>query len=668
VTEEGAAFIGETTGQPQPWRAVYSGIEYPGEVVSAREWRPEWSRPLRDEHFFRVVFLAAPTPPRELHLEDPRIAVCLPRRAVDWEQAPGARELRSLREARGRYLTQPGGESAQMRDALARHEQALRRRAIREAVEQFAAGRMVMAGGQIDDVGAVARDREPDEWVSAIAQLLLAQAYPKPVVAGGALPGPLTEEVVAYLFDGLFNPRPSPQGWAAVRQYGSALGLTPPAFEGCRMVAAVGRAVEEAGGSIEAGALFSRLAYEHGMPRSLSALSLMAFLARNRPSVELTLRPDHRLQTREGRPFPGDRITWDLLGEVALHPNTTLSFNTVRLGQPPSLRTVAPYAKEVAPDLEVWEEQDIEQPGRFAEALRRLHLEVSGWRRALTRLSRDLAQTLPSEVEEDMATLETVTEAGDAAAFYHASVRGFASPSRLRKALERARAARPLAEGAEEALAVKRYLDAMPTEGLTGEIATARSAMLAQFDLAALVRGPSAWPSLNLQARRLCDRYVALYRDHHAQYHRQAAMLKERLARARLLLQALERLNGLQALGPPVAPGLNAEADRVDGVVRPCTTPQPPMEEHPVCPECRITLADSPPTTEAERVVGVVQGGLEEQLSRLSALVIGKVLEQPDTEPVDRFLRVVRAADLEALPLALDDRVMAFLRALLDRP
>jgi hypothetical protein len=52
-------------------------------------------------------------------------------------------------------------------------------------------------------------------------------------------------------------------------------------------------------------------------------------------------------------------------------------------------------------------------------------------------------------------------------------------------------------------------------------------------------------------------------------------------------------------------------------------------------------------------------------MARLRERFVGLVLDEAGTPPVERFLRVLRAADVGALPDALDDRVAEFLKTLL---
>ena len=84
-----------------------------------------------------------------------------------------------------------------------------------------------------------------------------------------------------------------------------------------------------------------------------------------------------------------------------------------------------------------------------------------------------------------------------------------------------------------------------------------------------------------------------------------------------------------------------------------------------MCQACGLRLTDDPPVRLVEENLTSLEEALREQNRRLSAFAIGQVLEQPDTAMVDKFLKVLRAGDLETLADVLDDRVTTFLRTFL---
>ena len=92
------------------------------------------------------------------------------------------------------------------------------------------------------------------------------------------------------------------------------------------------------------------------------------------------------------------------------------------------------------------------------------------------------------------------------------------------------------------------------------------------------------------------------------------------------------------------------------------------LEERQVCRWCGLRLMDRVPQEETAEALRTLEEALAQQNRRLSTFAIHQILEQPDTALMDKFLRLARASDLDALADVLDDQVLAFLRTLLRQP
>jgi hypothetical protein len=89
------------------------------------------------------------------------------------------------------------------------------------------------------------------------------------------------------------------------------------------------------------------------------------------------------------------------------------------------------------------------------------------------------------------------------------------------------------------------------------------------------------------------------------------------------------------------------------------------LDAQPICEVCGLDTWDGPPEAEVEDCLHRLDLALETQMARLRERLVGLVLDESGTPPVDWFFRVLRAADVDALPDALDDRVAEFLKTLL---
>ena len=130
------------------------------------------------------------------------------------------------------------------------------------------------------------------------------------------LPETLTPERVARVFKGLLQGEEAELALA----FGPALALTRPEAtgfdpEGSQVVEIVADLLGAADGHLPVVEVVSELGSRHGIPRALAALYLMAFVRHAR--AELELGATHSVRSIRGGRFPADRITWDLVPEVA---------------------------------------------------------------------------------------------------------------------------------------------------------------------------------------------------------------------------------------------------------------------------------------------------------------------------------------------------------------
>ena len=661
-------FITEPDAQPHTWRVVYSGLEYPGEVIAAQRWSPSWGQRLDGDSLFRIVFLTEPPRRAAFAIQDRRIAVCVPGRRIRGAEGDVSQELKTIGEARAVYFAGRQPDASEIGSFLAEEEAKLQVRLLEQSVRVHAEGVIVTDPSLALDPAAIFTEPLPDTWITELAHALLGHAYPHLPVQPTAFPSPFGREHGRLLFDGLFAPRPDQEARTAVGAFASGLGLDPDHWLTSPLLASVGALLEGSGSSVAVPQALERLTHQEGLPQPLATLALLAFVARNRPAVELTLRPGGLLMTRAGASFSGSRITWDLLAELAWSDALADSLGALQLLQSPSWQAVLPYVEALYPGASVpaprrdqaWRQR------RFVAVLEALEGDLATVRHAMDALS-GLGQGPPPEASASLDALRAVTGAGDHIAYYHTAVQASTPPHVLKEAADTLSKLKPLAAAYEEVLSWNQYLRSVALGDDQSDLNSELVALLAQFDLAALTASPLIWPGLRAQAVRFRRRYATAYGSAHAQRQRLLRELQRRLERFLPRLDALERLNLLADLGPPVRPDLPAAFRDTAPRLEPCPVPddQLKLSESPVCQACGLRLTDDPPVRLVEENLTSLEEALREQNRRLSAFAIGQVLEQPDTAMVDKFLKVLRAGDLETLADVLDDRVTAFLRTFL---
>ncbi|MFZ0659094.1 MAG: hypothetical protein WA854_08840, partial [Candidatus Binataceae bacterium] len=118
------------------------------------------------------------------------------------------------------------------------------------------------------------------------------------------------------------------------------------------------------------------------------------------------------------------------------------------------------------------------------------------------------------------------------------------------------------------------------------------------------------------------------------------------------------------ALGPSFAPQVEALQRRV---IR-CDRDAPPhLEVTPRCAACGYLLGTSSPRAELEDLVERLDRALHVKLAALSQSAIARLIREHDrTHRLDGLLKIIQAAQTDALARVLDDKLARYLARLLD--
>ncbi len=172
--------------------------------------------------------------------------------------------------------------------------------------------------------------------------------------------------------------------------------------------------------------------------------------------------------------------------------------------------------------------------------------------------------------------------------------------------------------------------------------------------------------AFDLFHRRYQETYLAHHEAHRRWYTSQAAQLDHDAGAVRALLL----LNDVQALGAPVAADLPARFEALTASLTPCDSDAPLLESQlgqaPVCQACELELSDSIPEDALTELRTELGRALLAQRQRLARAMVGRAVSESSRPDFDRFLRALRAADLDPLIAVLDEPAVALIRDLLD--
>lgn len=215
-------------------------------------------------------------------------------------------------------------------------------------------------------------------------------------------------------------------------------------------------------------------------------------------------------------------------------------------------------------------------------------------------------------------------------------------------------------------LEMRAYLNgAKPARNLIVDHATT----LEQLTFVSLLADPRSLDRIRSTFEFYRTEYATSYTRHHKAYWRAVAPLRAALDNATIAAQALTRLNTLLSLGKPVGRAVLNAYQRLSLERRACPGSglASALREQPFCPDCKITLEDSPPIEQVDEVLRRLHAALSRQQVRLASEAVRRILARGG-QRIEQFLQIVQASDLTGLAQVLDDELLDFLQELLADP
>ena len=660
------SFDSASVGVPQPWAVTCRRVEYAGEVIIAETLNPEWLLPLEGGLDFRVVLFTVPRRMRHRTVQDPRTALAVPAR-VPGQADQLATELRAIREASARYVT--GGErgGGELRAAMAAREQSLRGELASRYTAAYAPGRIYTHPEVEVRPGDIFQGEVPATWVDRLASELLVSACPELPFDAALLPETLTPELVARIFKGLLQDEEAELAVA----FGPALALTRPEAtgfdaEGSQVVEIIADLLGAAGEHLPVVEVVARLGSRHGIPRALATLYVMAFVRHAR--AELELGANHGVESVRGGRFPADRITWDLVPEVAFSETLVDHSGWLRLDSKPTWNTVLPYATLLHPDLHA---TDGTAPAADQEALLLELLAIL--KRQVTKLrvvTEELEAALGAPAAEASRVLDGLSALCDATGyqqFHLICQQRYGGPANLRDALALRDRLEQLAPAVTAIGEARQYLGGIAFGPEDGDLQLEHSAVSARIELTSLLETPSLWPSIEGRLADFQSKYSGRYIAHHTRYYEQEQEIGRRLDRLTPQVDALARFNEMPELGEPIGVDAQERLQVVVGSRRSCSTAaeQIRLVTSPRCQTCSLGLDEEVPRREADAAMDGVETAMREYSRLLGSHGARMVLANPTSAQLTKFVELVQVADPSALADVLNDDVVGFLRQFL---
>ena len=670
--EPSVLFTEARRDEPQRWHVSHLGLDYPGEVIVAQEWRDEWGTPLEGDVYFRLVLFLEPQDVTEVTLRDPRIAVCLPDLQAVEEATRLGQEQQVLRETQATYLASPSTDLLRLARALEEEGHLIARRAQEAYLLALAQGSLITAQGQARIQERVGEPTIIAELVEELTTWLLATAYPSLPLDPSAFPSALTPDQVEVLYAGLTGQRGDSEAQFIAQAFGPGLGLcdlaapltlTPHQSPG---IALVRQALAEGGGRVAADPFLHHLAHEQGLTYPPAILYLLLYLFSSGQDLELSLVPGHPLRLVNGTQLLGDALYSELVPDLAWPSDLKDWVRILGATSSSTWRSTLPWTRVLLPQaagfLSPGEEADQEQ--LLVQRLQEIGAGLQEGVAAIEGLA-ELMWIRPPQELQQLGPLEEVYRAQGLQEFLAVTRRIVGGPLALQRLVEAYQRVHRISGSVPHIRATYTYL--RECSDLGKDLDLHRLALMGQLDLSGLLQDPSLWDRFETQFDSFQRQYAGLYADGHTKHQRQVASLQSQLAQVETQFLALEQFNTLADLGPPLGAELPHQVREILASMEPCPVSSDALglDAHPFCAACHFQPGDQPPAQEVASLATAVHEALQGQNQRLSSAAIRRILAHSDQAMTDQFVQVVQSSDLTALAQVLDPRVMEFLRRFL---
>jgi hypothetical protein len=202
----------------------------------------------------------------------------------------------------------------------------------------------------------------------------------------------------------------------------------------------------------------------------------------------------------------------------------------------------------------------------------------------------------------------------------------------------------------------------------TGRLETQCKLLAIELEPAALMGTGRNLDALEARFQKFKWTYVQLYREAHEHFRLELERLAPIATDARLHLEALRRLNAIAALGVAAGAELAAEMLALEPRLAPCDFGGAlALEVTPCCPCCGYQLGALSPRSELNDLGERARRALQAKLATLAQSAISRLIHQSDSSHrLEGFLKIVQAAQTDALVRVLDDQLARYLASLLD--
>lgn len=646
----------------------FQNVDYLGEVIVTRNWRPEYGDPLKEDVHFRVVILARNMPFDGSRLRDKRICVCVPGSFSDLAKEAALNYL-AITEMETLYSKKSGPEAEEAKQWVKNKKNEYIAELLLTQLPLFKDGKLYTQQSLAIDEKRVFSTDSLERIISSIVEPLLGNAYQCPLFDSSAFKKRFSAADARKVFEGFFGKDPGPAALSACDNFGPGLELStassPRVFnpEGNRLFALLKRKLEECAGEIPVWKLFQEFeAPPYGLTKEMLTLYLLCFVRHGDPSVEIRLKDGHR------QSFRGSKVTSFNVPEVDWRGKFEEDFDMLGRSTEVSWNDILTLARVIAPEQDLktaTKPEDIkEQEKRLLQSLKITAEKIPNAIRTLEALWDGFGRRF--DRVEVLSNIGKVCQAQTYLEFREIVVDIFGSSEPVFKNnAETFTNLMKLADQATILLSIKSYLDEAALPADEAELTSLKASILEQLELESFLADPTKLEAVTKQFDAFKRQYGPLYQIHHRDYYTQINNAKKKLddAAVALKIEAILRLNKL---------GMNLslskeEFFKLQEKLETCAADPVVADTVSVCKDCGLALTDKPEVSVVDNFLGAVDRNVQVGMEKTQAILTEPILNMDKEKRLTKLVNSIRSRDVMSFVGALSDSIVDYLGKLLER-
>lgn len=261
--------------------------------------------------------------------------------------------------------------------------------------------------------------------------------------------------------------------------------------------------------------------------------------------------------------------------------------------------------------------------------------------------------------------LQKVLDHDKWAEFIDAAIQEFKTVDAFRKAMEQIEFQWLAVEFAAETQMALEYIAQCEFGREDHAIALEARFLRDQMDLSTLVQNQEIWKSLSERFTHWKLDYSRAYRQFHSEYQREAVATRTRLTAVRQKVVALYHLNRIDVIADPSLSQFDDRLPQINSELNICGESfVDTLDAVPLCSECGVRLGSPVPSHHVDLIEQEVESLFEKYVSRLREALANLVLESIEPDKLKTLIRLNQSGDLSGLVQSLDNKTVGFINEL----